>query len=221
MSTEVTREHSEFVRGGFEDEYVLSFRDLIAILRKRVWLILLIALLIAGGAFGLTMMQTPMYQASTKILVGQEPGALGTPQGNVWTPDLINQLTKTLVEGARSRPLAEDAIGQLGWEMSPDAFLGNVTAEQVASTQFINVSYQDTSPERTQQAANAIGDAFSRWVSEINPSSVNIYATVVEEAQMPQAPVSPKPFRNGLVGLGVGLILGVGIAILLEYLEGG
>src|SRR5215213_7994265 len=140
-------EESTLKREG-DDEYVLSFLSLLQILRRRVWLILAITILIAGAAVGLTLLQTPMYQASTKILVGQAPGVVNTPQASVWTPDLLNQLTATLVEGVKSRPLAEDALDELGWQMTPDQLLGNLNAEQVAKTQFVRVSYTDSSPER-------------------------------------------------------------------------
>ncbi|MBM3692197.1 MAG: polysaccharide biosynthesis tyrosine autokinase [Actinobacteria bacterium] len=44
-------------------------------------------------------------------------------------------------------------------------------------------------------------------------------AAVLAEADVPTAPVEPKPLRNALLGAFLGLLLGVGIALLLEYLD--
>ena len=43
--------------------------------------------------------------------------------------------------------------------------------------------------------------------------------TVVQEAVPAAAPFSPKPVRNGLLALGVGIILGLCLAFLLEYVD--
>lgn len=44
-------------------------------------------------------------------------------------------------------------------------------------------------------------------------------AQIVSKAQVPTSPVKPTPKRDGLVALFVGLILGVGLAFLREYLD--
>lgn len=42
---------------------------------------------------------------------------------------------------------------------------------------------------------------------------------IVQVATVPSSPFSPKPLRNGVLALAVGLVLGVGLAFLLEYLD--
>ncbi|MGI8794247.1 MAG: polysaccharide biosynthesis tyrosine autokinase [Acidimicrobiales bacterium] len=44
-------------------------------------------------------------------------------------------------------------------------------------------------------------------------------ATVQTEAEAPTSPISPKPKRTGALALAVGLMLGVGVAFLREYLD--
>jgi succinoglycan biosynthesis transport protein ExoP len=60
---------------------------------------------------------------------------------------------------------------------------------------------------------------FSEQVSEVSPSASAITATVWERAETPEVPVSPNPVRNGFLALVLGLMLGVGLAFLLEYLD--
>jgi capsular exopolysaccharide synthesis family protein len=79
-----------------------------------------------------------------------------------------------------------------------------------------------TDPQRTalQQSISALTQtvqqtqAASQVASQVGP-------TVVNAAEVPSAPTSPKPVRNGLLGLFVGLVLGIGLAFLVERLDDG
>jgi len=124
-----------------------------------------------------------------------------------------------MVEGIKSRPVADAIVQELGLQMTPEEFLGHLRVEQVPKSQFIQVTYTDTSPERAQQMANAVGEVFPKQVSQLNPSQTALFAMAWEQAGTPTAPVSPKPERNLAVGLIIGLILGTGLALLLEYLD--
>ena len=62
---------------------------------------------------------------------------------------------------------------------------------------------------------------FSEQVSEVSPSANAVTATVWERAVVPDEPVSPRPLRDGLLALVMGLMIGVGLAFLLEYFDDG
>jgi len=178
----------------------------------------LVATVLTGAVVGLSVAQTPTYEASITILVGQERGITETPNDVIG----LQQLTQTMVGAVSSRRVAEAVIRQQDLRMTSDKFLEeHLSVEQVPNTQWIQVSYRDVSPERAQQVANAVGDVFSKQISEVSPNAnaIAITATVWERAVVPDAPVTPNPVRNGLLALAVGLIIGVGLAFLLEYLD--
>src|SRR5215208_7009259 len=200
-----------------EDQYIVSLRDVFRIIRRRLWVVSLVATVLTGAVVGLSMAQTPVYEASTKILVGQERGVTIDPNYALG----LQQLTQTMVGAVSSRPVAKAVIRQENLRMTTEEFLEHLSVEQVPNTQWIQVSYRDVSPERAQRVANAVGDVFSKQVSEASPNAnaIAITATVWERAVVPDAPVSPNPVRNGLLALAVGLIIGVGLAFVLEYLD--
>src|SRR5215203_7231018 len=201
-----------------EDERIISLRDILLVIRRRLWIISVVAVVLAGAAVGFSMAQTPVYEASIKILVGQERGITQDPNYALG----LQQLTQTMVGAVSSRPVAKAVIRQENLRMTTEEFLEeHLSVEQVPNTQWIQVSYSDVSPERAQRIANAVSDVFSKQVSEASPNAnaIAITATVWERAVVPDAPVSPNPVRNGLLALALGLIIGGGLAFLLEYLD--
>jgi capsular exopolysaccharide synthesis family protein len=201
--------------GAAEGEYVFSLAGPFRVIGRRLWAIGLVTAVLTGVVVGFSMAQAPIYEASTTILVGQESGITQDPNYALG----LQQLTQTMVGAVNSRPVAKAVIRQENLRMTTEEFLGHLSVEQVPNTQWIQVTYRDVSPERAQRLANAVGDVFSKQVSEVSSSASGITATVWERAVVPDAPVSPNPVRNGLLALVLGLVLGIGLALLLEYVD--
>ncbi len=196
-----------------------SIKDVFRIVWKRLWIVALVTLVCVGTATGLSLTQTPVYEASAKLLVGQEPGKdqlQGTLVGSV---EGLQQLTMTMTEAIESRPVAEEVIRELNLQTTPSSFLDNLTVEQVNGTQFIQLSYSATDPETAREVVNTVSDVSSKRISEASASSAAIKATVWEYAVTPGVPVSPNPTRYALLALATGLLLGVGLCFLLEHLD--
>jgi capsular polysaccharide biosynthesis protein len=203
----------------FQNGHVPPLRELVRILLRRLWIIVVSIITLAGIVVGLELMQTPVYQTSIKILVGQEEksSTFDTSLGS--EAQGLKELTPTMTEGVATRPIAEAVISDLDLQTTPDDLLKNLKAEQVRATQFINVTYEDTDPRRAQRVVNSVGEAFSDYAATVSPSVNSLTATVWEPAQLPEEPVRPNPLRDGVVGLAVGALLGVALAFLLEYLD--
>lgn len=199
---------------------VLSFKELLQVVRRRLWMILLLALLMSGAAMAYSLLlQTPKYEATIKVLIGQDAG---NPESRSSLGDEVQgllQLTATMAEAVDSRSVAERVISDLNLATTPQEFSRNLTAQQVPETQFIEVSYADTNPARAQQVANTTGAEFAKKVSEESPSANAVTATVWERAELPEAPSSPRPLLYGLLAFSLGTLLGVSLAFLLEYLD--
>lgn len=201
-----------------EDEYEIPVDEILRIIWRRLWVIVLVAFICTVSAVGLSYLQTPMYEASIKVLVGQEQARAGSVSLGSDVQGL-QQLTQTVAEVLPTRPVAEGVIQRLDLRTTPESFLENTRVEQVTETQVVEVSYSDADPERAQRVANTIGTVFSEQVSEVSPSANAITATVWERAAVPDSPVSPEPVRNGLIALLLGGMLGLGLAFLLERLD--
>lgn len=185
-------------------------------MRRRVWIIALTIIVLVGAAIGSSLAQTPQYEASIKIWIGQKGGADPALVPTVFD---LQQLTLTMAEAVNSDPVAEAAIRKLDLQMTPEDLLANLEVQAIEETQFIEVSYTDTNAARSQRVANTIGAVFADQVSEISLSANSVTATVWDEAELPSGPVSPDPRSRAILALAMGAILGLGLAFLVEALD--
>jgi capsular polysaccharide biosynthesis protein len=186
-------------------------------LRQRMWIIVLVAVVTTGSAVGFSLLQTPTYEASVQILVGQK--TTGDTNLGADVSDL-QELALTVAKAVPTTPVAEAVVERLDLpEGSAGEVLKNISAQPDPGTMFVNVSYKDSDPERAQQIANTIGQVLSEKISEVSLGANAITATVWEPATLPKTPVSPDPIRNGILALVLGSLLGVVLAFLLEYVD--
>ena len=103
--------------------------------------------------------------------------------------------------------------------MEPDELLDNLTFEQVKSTNFIRITYKGNDPVEATKIVNTVGEVsselISKLIAETRAADSQLTANVYEKAMVPETPVSPHPWRNGLLTLVVGLVLSSGLALRL------
>lgn len=194
----------------------LSQIDPVQVIRRRLWVILLAMLVCAGSATGFSLLQTPTYETTILVLIGQKqqddmPTSL---QGDVIG---LQQVTQTVATAATTGPITEGVAQEL--DLDSPILPGSLSAEAIEGTTFVEVSYEDTDPKRAQLIANAAGEVLSERISEVSPGTTSITAVLWQEASLPDSPISPNPLRNVLLGLLLGIMMGVGLAFLLDYLD--
>jgi capsular polysaccharide biosynthesis protein len=187
-------------------------------LRQRMWTIMLVALVATGSAIGFSLLQTPTYESSVLILVGDK-----TTGDTNSAPDVadLQELTLSVAKAVPTTPVAEAVVERL--EDPPEGGAGqviaNTSAEPDPGTVFVNVSYKDSDRQRAQLIANTIGEVLSEKIPEMSLGANAITATVWEPATLPETPLSPDPIRNGIIGLMLGSLLGLVLAFLLEHVS--
>lgn len=205
---------------GLSEEF-FSLKEFLRIVRRRALSIALVVVACLQVAFLLNIYQPPSYEASIKILVGQqEAGVTGGELGGYVAG--LQQLSLTMSEAVESRPLAEAVIEELDLQMTPEQFLEeHLNAEQIPETQFVQVQFRASDPETARQAANTLGEVFSEEIAELSPDAEGVTATVWEPAALPEDPLYPNLLRYVVLALVIGGILGLGVAFLREYLDDG
>jgi capsular polysaccharide biosynthesis protein len=192
-------------------------------LRQRMWTILLVAIVTTGAALGFSLLQTPTYETSVVILLGQKTTG-DTNSG----PDVsdLQELTLTVAKAVPTRPVAEAVVERLedlpegsARKVSAGEVLANTSAEPDPGTVFVNVSYKASDQERAQLIANTIGKVLSEKIPEMPLGDNAITATVWEPAALPETPINPDPMRNSIIAFMLGSLLGLVLAFLLEHVS--
>ncbi|CAM4161730.1 YveK family protein [Lederbergia lenta] len=198
-------------------EETISLKELMQTLRKRMNLIVLITLaaVVISGAVSFFVL-TPIYQSSTQLLVNQEKS-----DQPVYNPAEIQtnlQLINTYNVIMKSPAILDKVIDDLGLDMSVGQLNEKITVQSEKDSQVVNVTVQDPSPNQAADIANKIAEVFQAEIGNImNVNNVSILtkAEVGENA----SPVKPQPVLNITIALVVGVMVGVGVAFLLEYLD--
>jgi len=200
----------------------VDLRDYARTLRKRWQLVALCTLLAVAAAAVATLAATNVYQAKTQLFVSVQSGQNDLSQlyqGNSFS----QQRVKSYADIVDSPRVTEPVVRELRLALTPDQLAGRIQAEAPLDTVLINMDVTDPSPARAGQIANAVARQFVEVVKDLETpqgrTSSPVEVSVVRPADVPTAPVSPRPKINLALGLLVGLALGVGTAVLRETLD--
>ncbi|MGW9103730.1 YveK family protein [Priestia megaterium] len=195
----------------------ISIKDLLKTLKKR-WMIIVLLTLLSGITSGVISyyVLTPVYQASTQILVNQKDSddlALNATQVQT-NVDLINTYSVII----KSPAILEKVVKELHLKQSVGALNQQVTVTRQENSQVFSLTVQDTDPDRATKIANTLSVTFQKEVPNLmNIDNVSVLSKAVLKEN--SAPVKPNPQMNILIALVIGLMVSIGLAFLLEYLD--
>lgn len=193
----------------------MEFGEYIAIIRRRGWLILLLAVLTSAAAFGFSKIQTPIYQSSLRMLVQPARTDFGQAQA-------AKQLLRGYVQWIRSSYRAAKVIDELQLDMTPDQLLGDVEVASDDSSFVIQLNVENTDPNLANDIARTWGNTFIQWRIDDNATQRKEDRVDVEFIDDPQASLDrPKAKINAAAGAIFGALLGIIIVFALEWLESG
>jgi capsular polysaccharide biosynthesis protein len=198
-------------------EETISLRELFETLKKRLSLIIIITV-IATATSGVVsyFFITPIYQASTQILVNQSKSEEQMYNFNEVQTNI--QLINTYSVIIKSPAILELVIKELDLDQTVTELQEKIQVASEKDSQVATITVEDPDPQHAADIANTIASVFKQEIVKImNVDNVTILSKA-EVGDQP-TPVKPKPALNMAIAFVVGLMTGVGIAFLLEYLD--
>jgi capsular polysaccharide biosynthesis protein len=198
---------------------LMNLLDYVQILLRRGWIMILLAVIAAGGAYVLSKQMTPLYRSSLVVLMVPSRPDFGLQQAAV-------QLLNSRAEYLRSSQVAEKVIDALSLDMEPTFLLNRTThaPNRDNLTIQIDVELEANNDEEAARLINPVAEEWGRqlidYQNELNQEArredrvqarIKDYAVI--SLQRPRLTV------NLLVGAVAGLFLGAVLVFILEFLE--
>ena len=197
------------------EEQVISISEIIDAVKKR-WKIIALTTVLAtlvSGIFSFFVI-SPTYEASTKVFIGKEESSMESYNYNDIT--MYQKLLKTYSELIKTKDLINRSITNSEYELEVEDVLNNVSVTTVADTQMIQIAYKSTSPNIAKNMLENITNEFITTAQELVP---NGNVRVLETVELPEEPVAPNKKMNIAIAFILGMMVGLGIVFLLEYLD--
>ncbi|MCY9106259.1 Wzz/FepE/Etk N-terminal domain-containing protein [Bacillus atrophaeus] len=194
-----------------------SLKEIFITLKKRVLFIISItaAATVLSGVISFYAL-TPVYQNSTQILVNQSNSEQKEVQYNEVQTNL--QLINTYNVIIKSPVILDDVIKEMNLSMSSGELNEKITVSSEQDSQVVNITVKDENAELAADIANNVASVFKDKVTSImNVDNVSILSKA--EISANPSPVEPRPMLNIAIAFVVGLMGGIALAFLLEYLD--
>lgn len=196
-------------------EETIDLREYLAIIKKKAWIIAAITVVTTFvSAFLSFFVLSPVYEAKTTLIVNTDQKNDDTITGDEFS--VTQRLAVTYGEIIKSRTVLEPVIEKLGLDISYEALSKMVTVSPVKDTQIINISVQDTNPLKAKDIANSIPEVFTKEVKRITKANS---VEVIDKAVEPLSPIKPNKLMNVLIAFVLGIMIGLFVVFLIEYMD--
>jgi succinoglycan biosynthesis transport protein ExoP len=185
---------------------------------------LLIALSVAAGMLAagvIAWTRAPTYAADTRLFVST---GIPVDVGDAYQASLFaQQRVLSYAQILDSPSVARGVIRRLGLQRSVEELQAQITTSVPPNTVLINVTVKERSARQAKAIADAVAAEFSRFVNtlEAPPGDARspVKVSVTSPARVPAGPVSPQKRVYVVLGFLVGLVLGIGAAVLREAFD--
>jgi len=192
----------------------VEFREYWNIAVKRGWIIVLVAVVAAVAALGVSMLMPGTYRATIQLSANPARADWGLNQA---TQDLL----RNYVLNIKTHNMTQKAIDRAQLDMSTYDFLADLDVSADSSNMSITIQAESNDPEEAKLMAQTLADVFveerAQWNNEQDKRD-RIYVEKVDDVRdVPLA--SPKKLFNMAAGAVFGAIVGGVIVFMLEWLQ--
>lgn len=197
----------------YNDEMEIDLRDLLYLIKSKIWIILLSGIIIASAA-GLfsSFMITPIYTSTTKLYILSKTTTLSS----LADLQIGTQLTQDYMVLVKSRPVVTQVIKNLGLNMSYEEMAGIITTSNPSNTRILSITANYPDPYLAKKIVDEFATVSATQIAEIMDADK---PTIVEEGYMQSYPSSPNTKMNIVIGGVLGVFIASGIIIFLYILD--
>lgn len=192
------------------------------IIRRRLWVILLLVAFVSLGSTFLGPKATTRYQASLRLTVGIVPEER---KGEYYAYDryytwvTAEYLTDTFSEIVKSQAFAADASQVSGGDIPASVIQGSIAVQ--TKHRIITLAVTTSNPEQALAIAKAAAEALrqqgSKYLAQLG--ATNAVIQVIDPPTLSGPIMSLRERLDLPIRIFLALIAGIGLAFLLDYLD--
>jgi capsular polysaccharide biosynthesis protein len=178
----------------------IDLKEIYVILKRRLWIIVLFAMLITvlGGLYN-KYTTSYLYESSTRVLI-----KTGSDQ------------MKTLVVMAKDPAIMEKVISKLELPRSPEGLASQITVNSIGDSQVVLITVVDSNPTTAAMIANVTANVFKEEIAKIlNFKDLQL----LKEAKENPYPINDNKTRFLFISMIMGIVIGIGFVFFLHSLD--
>ncbi|MGJ7911430.1 YveK family protein [Neobacillus sp. LXY-1] len=178
----------------------INLKEIVSVIKRRFWIIALLTVI--SGIAGFTLNNaaiTPLYQSSSRIIIGAD-----------------EESRKTLQVIIRDSAVLDIVINQMQLNKTAEELANQITVASVDNSQVVSISVVDSNPNQAAILADTVANVFKDEVPKIVGED---YVRVLSKAKVNTNPINPKNNNKLFFAVAVGIVIGIGLAFLLESLD--
>lgn len=179
----------------------INLKEYFEVIKSRFWIVLVLTVLTAtAGYFYNQYTSVPLYETSTRIIVGTE-----------------DQDMKTLMVMIKDPIIMEKVKNEIKSSSSAESIANRITVEQVDESRVVRISVTDTNPDSAVAIANATAKNYkSEIVKLLDFKEVQL----LSKAKVNPFPINDTENKIVIAAAVFGIIAGIGLIFLLDSLDG-
>ena len=198
-------------------EETISLKEIFDILKKHVAAILISMFAgLALASVATFFIITPKYNSQAQLIV-KLPRTDATNAGDVNTNLLMINTYKDMITGDLVMTTVKDRLeSEYDLDKTVSELKGAIQVQQSQNSQMFSIVATDTKPVDAEHIANTTAKVFQENAKDVLDVDK---ISIISNAQASMTPVSPNNKLNLAIGLVIGMMVGVGLAFLLELLD--
>jgi capsular polysaccharide biosynthesis protein len=178
----------------------INLNEIYKVIKKRIGLVFILTIIAAVvGYLQDHVTITPLYQTSSRVIIGADDQARTTLQVIVKDPTILDKV-----------------VQQLKLPITSDALANEITVASIESSQVVSITVVNKDPKLAAQIANTTASVFKDEVPNIVGKD---YVRLLSDAKVNPVPINPKKNNKIYMYTIVGVVLGIGLAFLLDSLD--
>lgn len=195
----------------------INIFELINLLIRKLWILVISALVCAGLAFCYSFFSlTPLYTSTSTIYINNS--SVSGYESKVSSSDIsaAESLVNNVVAIVESRSVLNLVYEDLGRTVSQEELKNMLTAEVKTNTVMVEVSVECDNAEDSQKICNSLVKCSQKRIQEVIENSG---VSVVDEASLPKTTSFPNHKTYIILGLLAGLVVSAVAVVIIDILD--